>query len=109
MGPKNCLVLATVCDVPENYKNIKKNLDLINVNEIEFKLSTHLKLVNMICGKQSASAKFPCCYGHCYKDKNGKWVPGELTRFSDLKSQHQLYKTQGDRKRKRKINAAQKL
>jgi hypothetical protein len=55
-GPKHSLVLASVSDVPESYHNVKVLFDLVNVDGFDFVLSTDLKLVNMICGKQSNSA-----------------------------------------------------
>ena len=102
IGPKHSLVLASVCDVPETYGNIKVLFDLIKLDEIDvdFKLSTDLKLVNIICGKQTNSSKYPCAYGSCYKDENGRWVPGPLTKFSDLRSEHLNYCEHGNGNRK---------
>ena len=101
IGPKHSLVLASVCDVPETYGNIKVLFDLLNINDLDinFKLSTDLKLVNIICGKQNNSSKYPCSYGSCYKEENGRWVVGPLTKFSDLRSEHLRYCEQGNGKR----------
>ena len=99
-GPKHSLVLASVSDVPESYHNVKVLFDLVNVDGFDFVLSTDLKLVNMICGKQSNSAKYPCCYADCYKDIRGNWVKGKkMTTFQDLRSYFEDYQKNGKGKR----------
>ena len=55
MGPKHSIILASVCYVPETYHNIKVLFNLLKVEKLNFKLSTDLKLVNIIKGKQSAA------------------------------------------------------
>ena len=101
-GPKHSLVLATVCDVPETYNNIKVLFDLIDIKRLNFKLSTDLKLVNIVCGKQTNSSKYPCCYGDCCQDKDGNWIKGQkLTKFSDFRDNFQNYVETGNGNRKK--------
>ena len=57
MGPKHSIVLATVVDVPETYHNMSLMLKSIKAELLNFKLSTDLKLVNILVGKQSAGCK----------------------------------------------------
>ena len=104
-GPKHSLVLASVCEVPESYNNVKVLLDLVNVDDFDFVLSTDLKLVNIICGKQTNSSKYPCCYGDCYKNESGNWVKGEkMTTFEDLRNCFQDYEKNGNKNRKKLMN-----
>ena len=85
MGPKRCLVIAAVAQVPETYWNMQVLIELTGLNEIKFKLSQDLKLINIIIGITTFSSKYPCPYGHCYKDeKTGLWNKGEDRTFRNL-------------------------
>ena len=48
MGPKRCLVLAAVQDVPESHWNIKVLMELAKINESNFKHRQNLKLTNIV-------------------------------------------------------------
>ena len=102
MGPKHSLVLASVCSVDETHGNIKLLLDLIKANELDFKLSTDLKIVNMYVGKQSASCKFPCPYSDCTRDSHGIWHKGpKMATFNDLNENFEQYSQHGEGNRKK--------
>ena len=104
MGPKHSIVLATVVDVPETYHNMSLMLKSIQAELLNFKLSTDLKLVNILVGKQSAGCKHPCPYCESHKGADGRWVPGNLTTFSDLKHNYNSYKNHGKGQRKNLMN-----
>ena len=102
MGPKHSLVLASVCSVDETHGNLKLLLDLLKVNELNYRLSTDLKLVNIVTGKQSASCKFPCPYGDCTRDSHGIWHKGpKMTTFTDLNENYEQYSQHGEGNRKK--------
>ena len=83
-GPKRSLVLAAV-NVPETHWNIHVLMELTKLNEIDFRLSQDLKLINIVIGITSHSSKFPCPYGECFKDEeNEHWIKGKNRTFSNL-------------------------
>ena len=84
MGPKRSLVLAAVANVPESYANMKVLIELTSINEVEFKLSEDLKLINIVLGMQTHSSKYPCPYGQCCLDGSGSWVKGKDRTFASL-------------------------
>ena len=91
MGPKHSIILASDCYVLETYHNIKVLFNLLEVEKLNFKLSTNLKLVNIIIGKQLAACKFPCPYGNCIRNENYGWSKGENLFFNDLRTNHRNY------------------
>ena len=104
MGPKHSIILANVCYVPETYHNIKILFDLLEVDKLNFKLSTDLKLVNITIGKQSAVCKFPCPYGNCIRNENFGWIKGENLSFDDLKMNNKNYVDHGNGKQQKLMN-----
>ena len=67
-GPKKSIVLAAVSGVRETNHNMSVLFKLTKLNEIEYKLSEDLKLINITVGIGTYSSKFPCPYGQCEKD-----------------------------------------
>ena len=104
MGPKHSMILASVCYVLETYHNIKMLFNLLEVEKLNFKLSTNLKLVNIIIGKQSAACKFPCPYGNWIRNENYGWSKGEKLFFNDLKTNHRNYVDHACEKLQKLIN-----
>lgn len=85
MGVKRGLLLAIVAKVPESYENMQTLMQLTNINEVEFKLSNDLKLVNIMIGIGTHSAKYPCPYGECYKDEDtDEWVKGKYRTYRNI-------------------------
>ena len=77
-GPKRSLVIAAVASVPESYQNLKILMNLISLNEIYYKISSDLKLANILIGIQTFSAKYPCPYGECtHSEGRNEWVKGK--------------------------------
>ena len=91
MGHKHWIILASVCYVPETYHNIKVLFNHLEVEKLNSKLSTNLKLVNIIIGKQSAAYKFPFPYGNCIRNENYGWSKGENLCFNDLRKNYRNY------------------
>ena len=75
-GPKRSLVLAGVAKVPESHHNMHILIQLTKLNEIKFTLSQDLKLTNIVIGITTHSSKYPCAYGECSQDDDGKWSKG---------------------------------
>ena len=61
------------------------------MEKLNFKLSTNLKLVKIIIGKQSALCKYPCHYANCIRNENYGWSKGENFFFNDLRPNHRNY------------------
>ena len=77
MGPKKLIFLAAVSGVRETNHNRSVLFKLTKLNEIEYKLSEDLKLINITVGIGTYSSKFPCPYGECEKDRDGHWTKGK--------------------------------
>ena len=101
MGPKHSIVVATFFNVPETYHNLNLMLNSIKAETLNFRLSTDLKLLNIVIGKQSASCKHPCPYCDSFKGADGRWSSGKLTSFSDLNSNYLNYAEKGNNKRQK--------
>jgi hypothetical protein len=84
MGPKHGMILAIVSNVHESNCNLNTLIQLIKLNEIDFKLSQDLKLTNIIIGIQSHSSKYPCPYGECFKNLSNEWEKGENRTVNNL-------------------------
>ena len=66
------------------------------------KLVADLKAANIILGLQTARAKYPCLYGHCYqtsRNRTSSWIKGEdRTRENLIENQKKWFgETSGDR------------
>ena len=84
MGPKRCLVIAAVAQVPETYWNMQVLIELTGLNEIKFKLSQDLKLINIIIGITTFQASI-----HVHMDiviKMKKQVYGTKEKTEHLKT-----------------------
>ena len=83
-GVKKCFILCLIEDLPENYANVKKMLDLLDIGSIQHHLACDLKLQNILVGIQGHSATHPCVY--CTAKK--PWdQPGELRTLGGIKQQ----------------------
>ena len=102
---KETKVLCLVRDVPESHHNCNILFNLIQINLILSKYSLDNKLINIIIGMQSNSAKFPCPFAECYKDKEGKWNKRKLRTIQSCKKRSQSYQEYsqetGDKTRKK--------
>ena len=87
-GDKKCVILGLVQDIPENYENVKKLLELIDIGSIQHHLACDMKLQNILLGLQGHSATHPCVY--CTGQK--PWdCPGELRTLGGIKEQVKNY------------------
>ena len=74
-------------------------IQLTKLNEIKFTLSQHLKLTNILIGITTHSSKYPCVYGKCSQDDDGKWPKGRnITPKKSDKISKNVYKIQDLRK-----------
>ena len=102
-GVKHCQVIAAVSGVKENYHNIQTLFGILKLDEQpQCKLVADLKAANIMLGIQTARAKYPCLYGHCYqtsRTRTSTWVKGEeRTRKNLIENQRKWFaETGGDR------------
>jgi hypothetical protein len=100
MGVKRGLLLAIVAKVPETYENMNVLIQLTKINEVEYKLSNDLKLVNIVIGIGTHSAKYPCPYGECYKsDDTGAWVKGQCRTYKNITQNRENWQTSSSSKK----------
>ena len=97
-GVKQSFVLACAEEVPETYENL---FQIIQLKEIKAKFVSDLKLQNILLELTSHSSKFPCPYGHCFKNCDGTWSKGNDKSFGEISQYSNKWKveTGGDRKR----------
>ena len=66
------------------------------LNELDkFVLVADLKLLNIILGLGIYSSKFPCPYGHCFKNKKGLWVKGIARTLQNILENCQKWRESG--------------
>jgi len=75
-GANKSIILGAVPLIPETYFNDEIFFRKLDLNQISYQLCTDLKLVNQILGIGSHSSKYPCPYGHCYRNTWGIWMKG---------------------------------
>ena len=102
-GVKHCQIIAAVAGVKETYHNIQTLFSMLRLDEQpQCKLVADLKAANIILGIQTARAKYPCLYGHCYqtsRKRTSTWIKGEdRTRENLIENQKKWFgETNGDR------------
>ena len=89
-GVKKLFIIALVEDISENYSNISKILQLLDLENIHFKFVCDLKVANILCGLQSHSSKHPCCY--CDVSKDELHQKGNLQSFGSLRQNFEAFK-----------------
>ena len=102
-GVKHCQVIAAVAGVKETYHNVKTLFAMLKLDEYpKCKLVADLKAANIMLGIQTARAKYPCLYGHCFqtsRTRTAVWVKGEDRTLENLilNQENWLAETGGDR------------
>jgi hypothetical protein len=104
---KQTKVLAYARNIPETYRNMDTLFSLLQLKSIVAKYSLDNKLINMILGMQSHSAKFPCAFGECFKGPDGQYVLGIRRTVQNCKENAEEYEKmdvqQGDKRKKLKL------
>ena len=59
------VVIGAVPNVPESYFNCQIFFRYIDISMLSFKISTNLKLANIITGLTSSASRYPCLFGRC--------------------------------------------
>ena len=84
-GVKKLLPLAVVQDTQEQYGNIKKLLELVDIKGVEnLSHSKDIKMVLMEQGRQGAQSSHPCIFGDGkppYTDGCNELTVGDLRRM----------------------------
>ena len=76
-GVRKVFILAIVPKTPETYRNMRVIIQKTQLNNLDkFLLVADLKLLNIILGLGTHSSRYPCPYGQCFKNKDGKWTKG---------------------------------
>ena len=88
---KESKVLCLVRDVPESHHNCKILFELININNLISKFSLDCKLINIIIGIQSNSAKYPCPFAECSKGSDGHWIKGKIRTILNIRKNNKSY------------------
>ena len=71
-GVKRLFIIGLIPFGYENYENMRIILDQLELDKIDFNLSTDFKLINILCGMQNHKATHPCpyCLGSRTKDED---------------------------------------
>ena len=86
-------VIGLMAECQENYENIKKLLEEVNLSGIAVTFSADLKLAAYLVGKQSAACIHPCVF--C--DGSQPWTDKcSLLTIEDLKRFHHQFMTKGE-------------
>ena len=74
------MVLAIVEGTPEEYENVKKIMNQLNLNirKLKYVFTMDIKLMNIILGIMSASSTYPCPY--CTIKNDFKMTPNVVLR-----------------------------
>ena len=107
MGPKRSIILAVVSKVQETHYNIEVLMKLTNLNEVDYKLSMDLKLVNISIGICSHTSKYPCPYGECYKDDQGNWMKGPDRTVTNIREHRRRWMMKSRSKKGNRANLKQ--
>ena len=94
-GVRKTVIIAAVEKIKETYDNIKLILSKIkNFHKIKYYICSDLKLINMISGIQSCSAKHPCpyCETDNLRDFEEKF---EYRTFASINCSVEAYKAAG--------------
>ena len=89
-GVKKLFIIALVENITENYFNISKVLQLLDLEHLHFKFVSDLKVANIVCGLQSHSSMHPCCYCDATKDELQR--EGTLRTFGSLRQNFEAFK-----------------
>ena len=100
-GVKRVMILALVPDIKETHRNIHTLFDIVNINNIEYKIVADYKAMLITLGLQTSTATYPCPFCIVHKDdlaQESENVP-ERT-FQLLKQDHEKFvqEYQGDKK-----------
>ena len=80
-GARKSIIVFAAEGVDENYFNLSQAINLIELNNEEFKMSMDLKCLSILIGIQSQSSRYPCTYCHsAYDSKNGVWIESSEER-----------------------------
>ena len=89
---KKLLILSAWPDVPENHSNIKKMLDKLDVEAIEFSVSADTKMLLLLCGKSLGKPKYNCPFCDATEPFDGDH---SLYTIGDLFYWHEKYVEDG--------------
>lgn len=89
-GVKGLMLLCVVPDIQELYENVEVCIDGLDLNDIDYKVATDLKLANVIAGIQSHGSRHPCCF--C-ETTSGIWEPVRLRTYGNIKQNFEMWKT----------------
>ena len=67
-GVKRVMILALVPDIKETHRNIHTLFDIINLNNIEYKIVADFKAMLITLGLQTSTATYPCPFCIVHKD-----------------------------------------
>ena len=99
---KKLLILSAWPDVPESHSNLKKMLDQLNIEAIEFSVSADTKMLLLLCGKSQGKPKYNCPFCDATEPFDGDH---NLYTIGDLFDWHEKYVKDGA---KRNVHSGEK-
>ena len=90
------MIVGAAPNVEENYNNIKKLLNLLDLESLgDCPFSVDIKVMLLLCGKQSASCKHNCPYCECFAPFT---CPCPANTLESLATHHSNYQAAGSKK-----------
>lgn len=95
------ILLCIVPNIKETYENVKKIVELTQLNDIPFKFVSDFKLLLIAIGQQTATATYPCpyCFVKLNELQNHDVQSIELKTFKHLKQDYTKFKSSGKDKK----------
>ena len=91
-GVKQIITLFMGQKIPENYENVKRVLDCLNINieeTVETTFSSDLKLINLMLGLQSHASSYCCPYCTILtRSEDAYKVPGMSRSLKSIKEDY---------------------
>ena len=88
-GVQKVMILACAPEVPENVFNIKTFIEKVGLSRLPYTFTGDLKLLNIVAGIMSGSAKHPCVYCDVERVKGVWGKKGELRTFRSITEQYE--------------------
>ena len=90
-GVNRFILLAYIENLQESWHNLRILLELLQLDRINYRFTSDLKIINIVLGISSHSGKYAChiCYGTC------QLTSGPLCTFQNLKYMFEIYCEEG--------------
>ena len=103
IGVKKVMILACAPKVPENVFNTQVFIEKVGLHRLPYTFTGDLKLLNIVAGIMSGSAKHPCVYCDVERVKGVWGKQGKLRTFRTITEQYECWQRAGGRADKAKL------